>query len=214
MTKIDFPPKDNDKKPKTVKSKIAQFHDQKSGGFDDKTGIMYEPDVLEKDYNKWLDFLAYAEKRLMKESEKTPKYDLIKDTLEKIDQIKLGEFSIDDPEHENILEKQKTQAKQLIDTVISKAIEYYQYVLAQQALKAEGDVKAIEISDSRRRYLHNALIDALRIANRYIYRHFAALNAEQLAQFEEQEEEKGHEVIDVVRLPFGEKVFVPKEVNL
>ena len=71
----------------------------------------------------------------------------------------------------------------------------------------------VERQDLARRLKHNALMDSLRIAGRYIRSNFGILSDDQFEKFVDDQEDRGLLVLDIKRVSFPSKMLCPDWVD-
>lgn len=128
-----------------------------------------------------------------------------------------------DPSLKNkkLFTKEKETAQKLIRDVADVAISYYD--LANKITHFRKKFGTMEPTDYKREQdrletnrtnRHNALIDAVNIANRYITAHFGKMSADDLGNYQEKEEAAGREPLDVKRIDLPPNGICTNEVNL
>ncbi|MDD2758629.1 MAG: hypothetical protein PHD72_04700 [Patescibacteria group bacterium] len=138
--------------------------------------------------------------------------------LADIDNIRLEKT---DARQQDILEKQKDTARDLLNSVIERAIEYLgvtmqtgEYKYGRGRMNQKDYLEGLKKIDMTRERKHNLLIDAVNIANRYIVMHFSRLRNSDLDTFLEKEADEGREAIDVERINFPSSGICTPGVNL
>lgn len=151
-------------------SKIRRYHDQKSGDFEEKT--MTEIDPFSPDFDKYLAYLRFLESEDLSDADKR-----VLLICKRIDN-----YQIASPHNiqENliILEKQKEQARFLIEQVIESAKKYiasiyqmwsyYDTYSPDGKVLPEDKVEGVYLLDDKRKEAHNFLIESLHLANDYL----------------------------------------------
>ncbi len=195
---------------KNWKSELACFHDQKSGDFDPETGVMYSP------FCEWEDHLEF---NYNKESLNEKKH--LEKVLKMINDIGIISSVENFSEQTKELAKRKDVAKNLIMDVFLKIKKYLETIrtmkhvrIKRENMKPEEYRIEMEKTDKNRRLAHNALIDSINIANRFINFNFGKIEDSLLEEWKDNEEKFGRNILDVERVSFPVNMICSDWVNL
>jgi hypothetical protein len=184
--------------------KLVKFHDQKNDlNFDQKTGIVYK-----KSYNIASNINEKDEKEYIGN---------IKKVIEDIDSVYLMDEAANDDSQIKLLIEKKKIAKSVIFNVLSKVKEYIQIIQRMESIKIDNDnydpKKYWELNELRTR-AHNALIDEIRIAIRFISRTFGEIDERAIEKYEEELEKKGLMSLEANRIKFTPNIIIPQNIDL
>lgn len=200
------------------KSDVARFHDQKSADFDEKTMV-----VLESGTEKHSKFVTKNE-QLKRDAELGSNSIVEKHlryVLNTIEEIELDPLYSNDKTQQELLERKKAIAKDLIYNVLIKVEEYLKIINRMGSLKIDKDnvdpetyQEELENIEKIRTINHNALITEINIVNRFLKMNFGNVDEEILEQWEEKEEEAGREVLYAKRVELPQKGICVDAVDM
>ncbi|MBI5621242.1 hypothetical protein HY933_00015 [Candidatus Falkowbacteria bacterium] len=192
------------------RSALADFHDQKSGGFDPATGRIFEPGSPEYD-------------RTLKELYITEGEQVVRDIralIQQIDAVVLIKAVKKNPEQQRLLAEQKQRAKELISKVFSDVQEYMQSIARLQHARQREDqtqedyLKENTQADTARTQKHNAMMASINAAVRFISYTFGQIDDQALEQWEEDQTTRGKTIARVQRVKLPNNVLLPDSVDL
>lgn len=156
----------------------------------------------------------------------TPNLDLIEKVLSLIEKTQIDPSGLSADElnkQQRELSRRKKDAQELIDDVLTHTRNYSERVLQMVNFTDspnryrmedwEYKEKMTEF-DQRRRASHNALIDSIAIANRYIRLNFGRLSDEETERFEDDLRKRKKLVLVVKRVILPNKIIFPESMNM
>ncbi len=201
-----------------MRSEIARFHDQEHADFDPETMTVLNPEI-EKHREK----IAKAEKleRIEKigSSSETEKH--LKYVVSLINNAELSSFYKEDENQKSILEKNKVQAKKLLQNVLNKVEEYINLIRAVDETKIQREnlsqkdySRELENIEKTRTIKHDALIADINVVNRFILNNFGDIGEENVEEWEEREETAGRDILHAKRINFPSNVICSEKINM
>lgn len=213
--KINNDPKERDLEREET---IRRLHDQKSGDFDPETGVVYDWDS--QNFDKAVTFQVASES-MDKVGSVNQAEQKIVSVIDSLEAIKLTPELAENTEQQKLLNQKLKTMKGLIEECLDYAVDYVQSIrlmskvkLSDKDLSREDYIDELKTSDEARRLKHNALIDSLKIANRFLQNNFANMPQDKYEQFVATEKKSGRAVLEVERQDFGKNGLVSDNLNL
>jgi len=177
---------------------------------------LYDPKIMaeiEKDYPGW-------RKGERAPREGLPNLERIKAVLALIDSVRMVEPFTE--EERRALTEQKNKAVKLVQRVFEGIKEYMRIIKRIESFKkiegADLDqdkfYAKLEDLESQRTAKHNAMIDDIRIAGRYVFQRFAKMPEENLQKIEDDLVARGQSLLNIERISLTTGVILPDGVNL
>ncbi|MEK7512206.1 MAG: DUF3232 domain-containing protein [Patescibacteria group bacterium] len=164
--------------------------------------------------------------KLKEKKEMTPNLDLIEKVLSLIEKTQIDPSGLSADElnkQQRELSHRKKDAQELIDDVLTHTRNYSERVLQMVNFTDspnryrmedwEYKEKMTEF-DQRRRASHNALIDSIAIAVRYVRSNFGKLSDEELEGFENDLRRRKKSVLASERVAFPNNIIFPESMNI
>lgn len=194
---------------------IKKFHDQKEPDFDPENGVVY--DSGSEGQKRYMQFKE-MEKRNENIGTQEAVYNIIKEAINQINDIKLEDFVKDDPEQIKLLMEKKDLAKRMIEETNFKIIEYVDAIKTridkQDYTDGNKDLTEIKMLDQAQSIKHNALIDTIKKTIRFISHTFGDISEEAIEEWNENLESRGTKILFPKRVKFNEKIICPENINL
>lgn len=198
-------------------SDIAFYHNQKDGSVEEG-GAMRT--VNNEKYRQWI--LAEEKRKKAREFMGTPKLiEAVKTTIDKIKEAELEELFKGEPEQLAELIKAKELSLKMIKELLYQSKRYWDAVGAHDLLKnrqeemnqADYDSE-LENAEQVRSLAHNALLDQVRIAIRFISHTFGKIDERAQEKWEEERTAAGKPVLMVKRTNFPKNILLPDNIDL
>jgi len=197
---------------------FRQFRDQKSGDFNPETKVVYEAD--QASYDKGLAYRQQVE-AFDKVGSSNEAERRIVDLIDRLNNVSLQSQYSENEAQQLLLKNKIAIMKQLIEQSLEYAVEYVDSIrrmskvkLGRSEMNREDYLDEMRESDTERRAKHNALIDSLKIANRFLQNNFGNLTEERRQKFVKDELRAGRQILEVERQDFGNNGLVSEKVDL
>lgn len=197
---------------------FRRLRDQKSGDYNSETHVVYEAD--QADYDKGLAYQQKVESidRAGNVNDAEARISNLIDKLNTV--ILLPEYS-NNEQQQKLLHNKVDMMKKLVEQSLDCAVEYVDSIrrmskikIGQDEMTREDYLNDMQESDAERRTKHNALIDSLKIANRFLQNNFGNIAPERKQKFIDNEKKSGRQVLEVERLDFGKNGLVSDKIDL
>lgn len=200
---------------------IKEYHNHKERDFDPETGVIYAPGNKEFIKNKQLE---EGEQRSRELGDGEIIKQQVMDAVSKINSIRLRPGAENDSRQTELLEKKKKQAKKMIYQTLTGISEYMtslskfdSIIIDKEKYDQNIYLKMREEADKYRQIKHNALINNLKTAIRFIsfnFRDENDLNEGLFEKWREKEENIEKTILDIQRIKFPANIICPDAVDL
>lgn len=199
-------------------TEIRKFKNQKRADFDPKTMTIYPTGSEGHLKAVKLEESLERTKEVGSESELAKQ---VKNVIKTIEKVELDPVYKNKPEQIKLLAERKEIARTMILDVLEKTREYIQSIreldetkLSKETMGEEKFMAKIIDSDQNRKNKHNALINSMTTAIRFISHTFGNISEKAIENWEEHYLERGQSLVEVKRVDLPSKVFLPDNFTL